>query len=205
MAIKVEYEVKKNWMGDPCFPAGLAWDGVKCRTTSDNITRIISMWVLLACKNLHVLLLTLSLSYGQIVMQRPLQQQPAWGDIYQLHIAHGTWVFVSVLEISSAFYYLRRFFLFEMNGDHPFAINHCGKRQLHIGIIDAQQKFIFSSIFWQVISVLHLQNVVSHGSHLYHWWNVYSLDRLGQQINSIISSNHRITILIFFMKQEKYV
>lgn len=51
MTIKVEYEVKKNWMGDPCFPAGLAWDGVKCRTTSDNITRIISMWVFFFLRN----------------------------------------------------------------------------------------------------------------------------------------------------------
>lgn len=43
MAIKLEYKVKKNWMGDPCFPADSIWDGVKCRNASDNIFRIISM------------------------------------------------------------------------------------------------------------------------------------------------------------------
>uniref|UniRef100_A0A0D9XCV5 Protein kinase domain-containing protein n=1 Tax=Leersia perrieri TaxID=77586 RepID=A0A0D9XCV5_9ORYZ len=43
MAIKLEYKVEKNWMGDPCFPTKFAWDGVKCRTTSDNISRIISI------------------------------------------------------------------------------------------------------------------------------------------------------------------
>lgn len=43
MAIKLEYGVKKNWMGDPCFPTTYAWNGVKCSNTTDNITRIISL------------------------------------------------------------------------------------------------------------------------------------------------------------------
>uniref|UniRef100_J3MWT6 Protein kinase domain-containing protein n=1 Tax=Oryza brachyantha TaxID=4533 RepID=J3MWT6_ORYBR len=43
MAIKHEYGVKKNWMGDPCFPNQYAWEGVKCRNTSDNVQRIISI------------------------------------------------------------------------------------------------------------------------------------------------------------------
>ncbi|BAF24880.2 Os09g0356000 [Oryza sativa Japonica Group] len=43
MAIKLEYGVKKNWMGDPCFPPEFAWDGIKCRNTSGNIMRIISI------------------------------------------------------------------------------------------------------------------------------------------------------------------
>ncbi|TVU09252.1 hypothetical protein EJB05_42707, partial [Eragrostis curvula] len=43
MAIKFEYGVKKNWMGDPCFPSIYAWDGVKCRNASDNTIRIISL------------------------------------------------------------------------------------------------------------------------------------------------------------------
>ncbi|XP_019702975.1 probable LRR receptor-like serine/threonine-protein kinase At1g05700 isoform X2 [Elaeis guineensis] len=30
MAIKVQYQVKKNWMGDPCSPKDYAWDGVSC-------------------------------------------------------------------------------------------------------------------------------------------------------------------------------
>ncbi|KAL5201287.1 hypothetical protein ABZP36_035641 [Zizania latifolia] len=43
MAIKFEYGVKKNWMGDPCFPKEYAWDGVKCRNTSGNNARIVSL------------------------------------------------------------------------------------------------------------------------------------------------------------------
>ena len=43
MAIKFEYGVKKNWMGDPCFPAIYARDGVKCSNTSGNTTRITSL------------------------------------------------------------------------------------------------------------------------------------------------------------------
>ncbi|XP_015696314.1 receptor-like protein kinase At3g21340 [Oryza brachyantha] len=43
MAIKLEYGIKKNWMGDPCFPVKFAWEGVKCRTASNNISRIISL------------------------------------------------------------------------------------------------------------------------------------------------------------------
>ncbi|KAF7065268.1 hypothetical protein CFC21_071386 [Triticum aestivum] len=43
MAIKQEYGVKKNWMGDPCFPAKYRWNGVKCSDVTDNTTRIISL------------------------------------------------------------------------------------------------------------------------------------------------------------------
>ncbi|XP_039803901.1 probable LRR receptor-like serine/threonine-protein kinase At1g51860 [Panicum virgatum] len=43
MAIKFEYGVKKNWMGDPCFPVIYAWHGVKCSNTSGNTTRITSL------------------------------------------------------------------------------------------------------------------------------------------------------------------
>ncbi|CAM0878212.1 unnamed protein product [Alopecurus aequalis] len=42
-AIKLEYGVEKNWMGDPCFPARYAWNGVKCSNTTGNTTRIISL------------------------------------------------------------------------------------------------------------------------------------------------------------------
>uniref|UniRef100_A0A0E0QQ79 Protein kinase domain-containing protein n=1 Tax=Oryza rufipogon TaxID=4529 RepID=A0A0E0QQ79_ORYRU len=42
MAIKYEYGIRKNWMGDPCFPPEFAWDGVEC--SSDGKTmRIISL------------------------------------------------------------------------------------------------------------------------------------------------------------------
>ncbi|KAF8650320.1 hypothetical protein HU200_063972 [Digitaria exilis] len=43
MAIKLEYGVKKNWMGDPCSPTKYAWDGVKCINTSDNTMRITAL------------------------------------------------------------------------------------------------------------------------------------------------------------------
>ncbi|XP_062198457.1 putative leucine-rich repeat receptor-like protein kinase At2g19210 [Phragmites australis] len=42
MAIKFEYGMKKNWMGDPCSPTKYAWDSVKCNNTSDNSTRDLS-------------------------------------------------------------------------------------------------------------------------------------------------------------------
>uniref|UniRef100_J3MWQ9 Protein kinase domain-containing protein n=1 Tax=Oryza brachyantha TaxID=4533 RepID=J3MWQ9_ORYBR len=45
MAIKIEYGIKKNWMGDPCFPTQFSWDGVKCGNVSGNNTaRIISFF-----------------------------------------------------------------------------------------------------------------------------------------------------------------
>jgi hypothetical protein len=43
MAIKLEYGVKRNWMGDPCFPVKFAWNGVKCSNINKNTTRIISL------------------------------------------------------------------------------------------------------------------------------------------------------------------
>ncbi|XP_052167364.1 probable LRR receptor-like protein kinase At1g51890 [Oryza glaberrima] len=43
MAIKYEYGIKKNWMGDPCFPPEYVWDGVKCSDAGDKIMRIISI------------------------------------------------------------------------------------------------------------------------------------------------------------------
>ncbi|BAT07682.1 Os09g0359500, partial [Oryza sativa Japonica Group] len=52
MAIKVEYGVlNKNWMGDPCYPTQYAWEGVKCKNSSENIPRIIS--IDLSNSNLH--------------------------------------------------------------------------------------------------------------------------------------------------------
>lgn len=29
-AIKDKYHVQKNWMGDPCLPKTLAWNGLTC-------------------------------------------------------------------------------------------------------------------------------------------------------------------------------
>ncbi|KAF8715746.1 hypothetical protein HU200_026692 [Digitaria exilis] len=34
MEIKMKYLVQKNWMGDPCVPKTLAWDGLTCSSTS---------------------------------------------------------------------------------------------------------------------------------------------------------------------------
>uniref|UniRef100_A0A0E0M077 Protein kinase domain-containing protein n=1 Tax=Oryza punctata TaxID=4537 RepID=A0A0E0M077_ORYPU len=44
MAIKYEYGIRKNWMGDPCFPPNFAWDGLGCSNDGDGRTmRIISI------------------------------------------------------------------------------------------------------------------------------------------------------------------
>uniref|UniRef100_J3MWS7 Protein kinase domain-containing protein n=1 Tax=Oryza brachyantha TaxID=4533 RepID=J3MWS7_ORYBR len=44
MAIKLEYGIKKNWMGDPCLPLEFAWSGVTCSNISGgNNMRIISL------------------------------------------------------------------------------------------------------------------------------------------------------------------
>ncbi|XP_040383723.1 probable LRR receptor-like serine/threonine-protein kinase At1g51860 [Oryza brachyantha] len=51
MAIKFEYGIKKNWMGDPCFPTALVWEGVGCSNTSGNTMTIISLD--LSHSNLH--------------------------------------------------------------------------------------------------------------------------------------------------------
>jgi hypothetical protein len=45
MAIKKEYGVTKNWMGDPCFPTNYTWDDVKCGNADGNTTRITSLSV----------------------------------------------------------------------------------------------------------------------------------------------------------------
>ncbi|XP_052168679.1 senescence-induced receptor-like serine/threonine-protein kinase [Oryza glaberrima] len=36
MTIKTEYQVKKNWMGDPCLPENYRWTGLNCQ--SDGVT-----------------------------------------------------------------------------------------------------------------------------------------------------------------------
>lgn len=36
MAIKTQYQVKKNWMGDPCLPENYRWTGLNCQ--SDGVT-----------------------------------------------------------------------------------------------------------------------------------------------------------------------
>uniref|UniRef100_A0A0D9WIV1 Protein kinase domain-containing protein n=1 Tax=Leersia perrieri TaxID=77586 RepID=A0A0D9WIV1_9ORYZ len=41
--IKAKYQVKKNWMGDPCVPKTLAWDKVTCSYAISNPPRIISI------------------------------------------------------------------------------------------------------------------------------------------------------------------
>uniref|UniRef100_A0A0D3H5R8 Protein kinase domain-containing protein n=1 Tax=Oryza barthii TaxID=65489 RepID=A0A0D3H5R8_9ORYZ len=44
MAIKHEYGIRKNWMGDPCYPSNSVWDGVECTNPGDDKTmRIISL------------------------------------------------------------------------------------------------------------------------------------------------------------------
>ncbi|XP_010914741.1 probable LRR receptor-like serine/threonine-protein kinase At1g05700 [Elaeis guineensis] len=44
MAIKEHYNVKRNWMGDPCAPIEYAWDGLDCNSnTNSDKPRIISL------------------------------------------------------------------------------------------------------------------------------------------------------------------
>ncbi|KAL5203400.1 hypothetical protein ABZP36_014352 [Zizania latifolia] len=42
-AIKAKYQVKKNWMGDPCMPKTLAWDRLTCSYAISNPARITSL------------------------------------------------------------------------------------------------------------------------------------------------------------------
>ncbi|GJM89515.1 hypothetical protein PR202_ga05716 [Eleusine coracana subsp. coracana] len=39
-AIKAKYQVKKNWMGDPCIPKTLVWDGLNCSYAIPDPSRI---------------------------------------------------------------------------------------------------------------------------------------------------------------------
>ncbi|KAG1346648.1 putative LRR receptor-like serine/threonine-protein kinase [Cocos nucifera] len=44
MAIKEQYKMKRNWMGDPCAPSDYAWDGLHCSSsTNSDKPRIISL------------------------------------------------------------------------------------------------------------------------------------------------------------------
>ncbi|KAF0927290.1 hypothetical protein E2562_031494 [Oryza meyeriana var. granulata] len=43
MAIKEKYQVKKNWMGDPCVPKTLLWDKLTCSYDNSKPARIISI------------------------------------------------------------------------------------------------------------------------------------------------------------------
>jgi hypothetical protein len=42
-AIKAKYGVKKNWMGDPCVPKTLAWEGLTCSYAISSPPRITSL------------------------------------------------------------------------------------------------------------------------------------------------------------------
>ncbi|XP_044972696.1 probable LRR receptor-like serine/threonine-protein kinase At4g29180 isoform X2 [Hordeum vulgare subsp. vulgare] len=43
MGIKAKYEIKKNWMGDPCGPKVYLWDGVGCNYAISSAPRITSL------------------------------------------------------------------------------------------------------------------------------------------------------------------
>ncbi|PNT62912.1 probable LRR receptor-like serine/threonine-protein kinase At1g05700 isoform X2 [Brachypodium distachyon] len=40
MTIQTNYSVKRNWVGDPCVPRSLAWDGLNCSYTPSSAPRI---------------------------------------------------------------------------------------------------------------------------------------------------------------------
>ena len=39
-AIKAKYQVKKNWMGDPCVAQTFVWDGLTCSYSVSGPPRI---------------------------------------------------------------------------------------------------------------------------------------------------------------------
>ncbi|RWW25196.1 hypothetical protein GW17_00010474 [Ensete ventricosum] len=43
MAIKGLYQVKKNWMGDPCSPKAYTWDGLKCALNASGVPRLTTL------------------------------------------------------------------------------------------------------------------------------------------------------------------
>ncbi|KAJ8465446.1 hypothetical protein OPV22_027998 [Ensete ventricosum] len=43
MAVKAWYKIKRNWMGDPCSPKALAWDGLNCSSSLSNPPRITTL------------------------------------------------------------------------------------------------------------------------------------------------------------------
>ncbi|KAL5231608.1 hypothetical protein ABZP36_030384 [Zizania latifolia] len=43
MAIKAKYQVKKNWMGDPCVPKKFAWDRLTCSYAVSTPARVTSL------------------------------------------------------------------------------------------------------------------------------------------------------------------
>lgn len=45
MTIKTEYQVKKNWMGDPCLPENYRWTGLNCQSDGSHVRSNISVSV----------------------------------------------------------------------------------------------------------------------------------------------------------------
>ena len=43
MNIKSAYKVKRNWMGDPCFPKNYSWEGLTCRNDATDTAKIIAL------------------------------------------------------------------------------------------------------------------------------------------------------------------
>lgn len=42
--IKLQYQIKRNWMSDPCAPKSYTWDGLNCVYSPDH-PRIISKYL----------------------------------------------------------------------------------------------------------------------------------------------------------------
>ena len=45
MNIKAVYQIKRNWMGDPCLPVNYSWNGLNCSYPDSSAPTIISLWV----------------------------------------------------------------------------------------------------------------------------------------------------------------
>lgn len=54
VAIKTNYQVKKDWMGDPCVPKTLSWDGLSCSYAISSPPRIKSVHLSFSGLNIDV-------------------------------------------------------------------------------------------------------------------------------------------------------
>lgn len=43
MEVQQNYDVKKNWMGDPCAPKAFAWEGLNCSYPPADSSKITSL------------------------------------------------------------------------------------------------------------------------------------------------------------------
>ncbi|KQK11872.1 hypothetical protein BRADI_1g00260v3 [Brachypodium distachyon] len=67
MTIQTKYSVKRNWVGDPCVPTSLAWDGLNCSYTPSSAPRITGLNM-----SSSGLVSEIDASFGQILLLQHL-------------------------------------------------------------------------------------------------------------------------------------